>query len=295
MKTSLLHIGLAALAIGSLAAAQNPTPPSKPAQKPAAPEATDQPVQVYRLSHVIGLELKNDTDKSVGEIQDLVINCADGRIAYAVVSTGGTLGVGDKDHLVPWESVRCSRKDSTSTDCTARTTMTADQISKAPEFKKDEISKLTPPADRATGGDTGARTGAACLISANELKGADVRAADKSEYGEIEDVILAPEQGCVAYTVLASGGVLGMGEKKIALPWKTTEISRNPSDSKELVVRTPATKAQLEKAPEFVANDWNKMSSRTWMTDLYTYHSADPFWSHARPASAPKLPDNKKP
>ncbi|MCE9593784.1 MAG: PRC-barrel domain-containing protein [Planctomycetes bacterium] len=291
MKSTSFHLGLAVLSLGSIAVAQTPNNQGKPQPKPATAQSAEQAFHVYKLSHIVGLNLKNDADKTVGEVEDVLINCADGRLVYAVVSTGGVAGVGEKDHLVPWESVRCTRKDATSTDCVGHTALTEEQISKAPVYKKGEpIDTLA--LDRAASVPGAARS-STCLISANELKGANVRSADKSEFGEIDDVVFAPEEGCVAYTVLASGGVLGMVEKKIALPWKTTEISRDAKDPKEIVVRTTATKAQLEKAPEFVANDWNRMSSRAWIGEVCTYYSADPFWTHARSASAPKEPENK--
>ena len=292
MKNQSLSLGLAILALGSISFAQATKPQGKPTPKPTATEAVDQQVHVYKLAHIVGLELSNDAKKSVGEINDVVIDASTGKLVYAVVGQGGALGVGEKQHLVPWESLRFMRKDSASTECVASTTLSADQIASSPEYKKGEPiagavgSRTNPTTDKGTV----AEPANARLVSADELTGTKLQASDKSEYGEIEDVVIAPEQGCVAYTVLASGGVLGLGEKRIAMPWKATEVSRDPNDKQALVARTVATKAQLEKAPEFVSNDWNKMASREWMTDLCAYYSAEPFWNHARAASAPKAP-----
>jgi sporulation protein YlmC with PRC-barrel domain len=44
-----------------------------------------------------------------GKVNDLLMNRAENKIALVVVSRGGTLGVGGKDYLVPWQAFRlCS-------------------------------------------------------------------------------------------------------------------------------------------------------------------------------------------
>jgi hypothetical protein len=43
---------------------------------------------------------------SLGKIEDIVIDADAGRIAYAVLSFGGFLGMGDKYFAIPWEALR---------------------------------------------------------------------------------------------------------------------------------------------------------------------------------------------
>jgi sporulation protein YlmC with PRC-barrel domain len=66
--------------------------------------------RVLRASEIIGTDVQNRAGESLGEIHDLVIEPSEGRIAYAAVSMGGFLGVGDKLFAVPWEAIE-SRKD----------------------------------------------------------------------------------------------------------------------------------------------------------------------------------------
>lgn len=47
-------------------------------------------------------KLRSPDGKDMGEISELVIDPATGRIAYAVVELGGFLGIGDSDFPVPW-------------------------------------------------------------------------------------------------------------------------------------------------------------------------------------------------
>jgi PRC-barrel domain protein len=60
---------------------------------------------------VIGSKVVNQQDEDLGTIQDLVIDAEAGRIAYAVLSFGGFLGMGDKYFAIPWEAFRFTASD----------------------------------------------------------------------------------------------------------------------------------------------------------------------------------------
>jgi sporulation protein YlmC with PRC-barrel domain len=51
---------------------------------------------------VIGSNVVNANYQDLGTIEDLVLDAGAGRIAYAVLSFGGFLGVGDKYFAIPW-------------------------------------------------------------------------------------------------------------------------------------------------------------------------------------------------
>ena len=50
----------------------------------------------------MGADVENPQGQDLGDIKDVVIDRASGRIAYAVVSFGGFLGMGEKLFAVPW-------------------------------------------------------------------------------------------------------------------------------------------------------------------------------------------------
>lgn len=47
----------------------------------------------------------NDKGENLGNIEEIMINLGDGKIAYAVLSFGGFLGMGDKLFAIPWEAL----------------------------------------------------------------------------------------------------------------------------------------------------------------------------------------------
>lgn len=54
---------------------------------------------------LIGDEVINLSGEKVGSIKDIMLDIETGRIAYAVLSCGGFLGIGDKLFAVPWNSL----------------------------------------------------------------------------------------------------------------------------------------------------------------------------------------------
>jgi sporulation protein YlmC with PRC-barrel domain len=60
---------------------------------------------------VVGKKVVNLGGEDVGEIQEVVIDSAAGRVTYAVMSFGGFLGIGDKLFAVPWVSLKYDRGD----------------------------------------------------------------------------------------------------------------------------------------------------------------------------------------
>lgn len=63
--------------------------------------------RTHRASKIIGMDVVNGQGEKVGDIEDIVLD-RHGNVAYAVVSTGGFLGVGERLHAVPWRSLEAN-------------------------------------------------------------------------------------------------------------------------------------------------------------------------------------------
>jgi hypothetical protein len=48
----------------------------------------------------------NHQKEDLGKIEHLMVDLANGRIAYAVLSFGGFLGMGDKLFAIPWSALK---------------------------------------------------------------------------------------------------------------------------------------------------------------------------------------------
>lgn len=59
-----------------------------------------------------------------------------------------------------------------------------------------------------------------CLLGTTSLIGDDVYDAAGRFLGEIEEILIDARTGCVRHMVLALGGFLGIGRKRLAVPWR---------------------------------------------------------------------------
>jgi len=56
-------------------------------------------------SKVLGADVENPPGEKLGDIRDIVLDSATGRIRYAVVGAGGFLGLGEKYFAFPWTAL----------------------------------------------------------------------------------------------------------------------------------------------------------------------------------------------
>lgn len=54
-------------------------------------------------STLTGDKVRNPEGEQLGSLEEIVIDLDDGRVSYAVVATGGFLGLGNKFFAVPWD------------------------------------------------------------------------------------------------------------------------------------------------------------------------------------------------
>ena len=59
----------------------------------------------YRASKIMGSNVVNDANETIGEINDLLVSL-DGKQPYAVLSVGGFLGMGTRLVVVPYDTLK---------------------------------------------------------------------------------------------------------------------------------------------------------------------------------------------
>jgi sporulation protein YlmC with PRC-barrel domain len=92
-----------------------------------------------RASKLIGTNLTNSNDESVGEIKDLVMDASTGKVRYVAVTYGGFLGLGSKLFAVPFEAFHVRQNTSATTpgDYMLTLDVTKDQMKGAQGFDND--------------------------------------------------------------------------------------------------------------------------------------------------------------
>jgi sporulation protein YlmC with PRC-barrel domain len=79
-----------------------------------------------------GNKVLSSDGKDIGKIKDIMLDVGSGRIAYAVLSSGGFLGIGDKLLAIPW----CALALDTQHKCFVLA-MRAERAKNAPGFDRD--------------------------------------------------------------------------------------------------------------------------------------------------------------
>jgi len=61
--------------------------------------------EVMAAATLAGNDVYNLSNEKLGSVQDIMLDVPRGRIAYAVLSRGGILGMGDKLFAIPWNAL----------------------------------------------------------------------------------------------------------------------------------------------------------------------------------------------
>jgi hypothetical protein len=66
----------------------------------------DESATLISAGKVNGTNVYNTAGESLGEIYDVMLDKRSGRIAYALMSFGGFLGIGEQYHPLPWATLK---------------------------------------------------------------------------------------------------------------------------------------------------------------------------------------------
>jgi sporulation protein YlmC with PRC-barrel domain len=100
---------------------------------------------IVQASKIIGEAVINRQNDELGKIHELVIDAKDGRVSYAVLASGGFMGMGNKLFAMPWQAF-----DFASTENKLVIDVEKDKLKAAPGFDKD--AKWPDFADKTWGG-----------------------------------------------------------------------------------------------------------------------------------------------
>lgn len=82
---------------------------------------------------ITGDDVCNMQEEKLGKIQDIMLDITEGKIRYAVLSSGGFMGMGDRLFAVPWKALKLDKENK-------RFMLDVDleRLKNAPGFNKDQ-------------------------------------------------------------------------------------------------------------------------------------------------------------
>ena len=96
------------------------------------------PYTIVAKRSLLGAKVVNCEGKDLGVVEDLVIDSRDDRVAYAILSFGGFLGMGDKNFAIPWQALGFDVDNKV-----AVLNIDQDRLKNAPGFDKDNWPDMT--------------------------------------------------------------------------------------------------------------------------------------------------------
>lgn len=119
----------------------NPPPAAHTAMKPEM-GANVTFAKTLPSRKIVGLNVRNQQGEKLGSIDDLVINLETGKVAYAALSVGGVLGIGDKLFAVPYSELTFEHgKDGLDVVLN----VSKERLEAAPGFNKDQWPDFANP------------------------------------------------------------------------------------------------------------------------------------------------------
>ena len=116
------------------------------------------------------------------------------------------------------------------------------------------------------------------VMSCDALEGDRVVNRAGEELGTLEHIMVDISTGCIAYAVLGSGGVFGIGEKLFAIPWSALA----PDPDRHCFV-LDIDRSRLECAPGFDKDHWPSMGDAAWAAEVHQYFGVEPYWRACLP------------
>ncbi len=246
-----------------------------------------------------GDKVINAAGEDLGKIEELMIDLRDGRLAFAVLSFGGFLGLGDKLFAIPWQALTLRLHDHAFVFDIPK-----ENLEKAEGFDKDNWPitsrewlstvygyygyqpywQIGMPGE--TESERMARMGSTStdrenpdFLSAGTLKGDKVVNTAGEDIGKIEEFMIDLQDGKVGYVVVSHGGILGLGDKLFAIPWQAFTLKIH-----EHAFVLNVSKETFDNAEGFDKDNWPL--TREELSRTYSYYGYQPYWQTGMAAQA---------
>ncbi len=239
---------------------------------------------VARANEILGTEVKNLHGEKLGKVEDLAVDLGTGRIVQVILSVGGVLGVGDKTLAIPARAFTCNAPKQMQLDSTKEKLQSAPAVELS---KWNELSQANRVADsyRYFGHSAeydsiyhlraGEKTPVVVpqLERASKLVGMPVKNPSDEKLGKVDNLVLDVEGGRLLYVIVASGGVVGIGEELHTIP--PQKFTFNSSRD---ALQLAATKEDLSANPRFKRTDWPDFNNPAYASGVYQAYRVEPYF-----------------
>lgn len=220
-----------------------------------------------RAGQLTGMKVEDTDGEKIGTIRNLILDTRTGELRYAVIGSGGFLGINPTLKLAPSQIMTAA----TAKRATLAINATGRRWRNAPAFKPSKLSALAEsgstreiaayfdePSERTThslsgtGSETGGRTNAAQpnFRFASDIIGSRVVNQRQERVGEVLDLLVGFGQPRPAFAIISSSR-LAWRAHQYAVPLRELNAT---SEARKLLLNVEAT--ALQQAPVFNQEAW---------------------------------------
>jgi len=249
----------------------------RPSQERASGQAPQYQPQLLDTDALIGHEVKDLNNRTLGRIDDLVLNADRTKVEYVAVTTGGLLGLGVKYVPVPWEDLAIKHSGRGQIE-SITANITQDQWNQLEGYAAGNWPEGADPNWRHAGpADAPADQPAATLGEGqyrrvSRIDGLRVRGSQQENLGSIVNIVLDTQEGRPVFSVVAFGGFLGLGLNYATVPWPAMEILPGAD-----IARLDATRETIETVA-YVAGNEPDLTLMSESESLYRRFNEEPYW-----------------
>ena len=222
---------------------------------------------------VEGTAVYDANGKRIGKVEQLVIDKAGGRVAYAVLSFGGFLGIGADHYPIPWPMLDYDEQLGG-----YRVDITEEQLKKAPKLQQGDSWEQADHRDEEIYGyweqPAPVQEGqTSSLITSDSVEGMPVYDVHGKRIGKVERLMIDKLTGQIAYAILSFGGFLGIGKDHYPIPWSMLTYNEKPDG-----FQVDITEEELKNAPKIEPGENWEQTTRARNEDVYDYWEVRYYW-----------------
>lgn len=224
--------------------------------------------KVEKADQFIGRNIVNQQGDNIGKIEDLVVDLESGRILYALIGTGGLLGVGENVSAVPTRALNAAEgKNHLILD------VDKDKLKNAPQFNRERARNLGDASfirevysyyNQPASFDASGRFGNVHRVS--DVLKMEVQNVSDEQIAKVHDLALDLSGHRLLYVILNPTRALDDSGSLYAVP----PMVLTAGDKGTLVANLDKNK--IESAPKFKEANWQEITTPSYAANVYRFY-----------------------
>lgn len=234
---------------------------------------------LHPADQLMGMDVRNKANESLGHIEDFVVHAKEGRLIYAAMARGQVLGFGGNLFAIDPKDLELGPNNeyfilnATEKDFENARGFDQNNWPTMATWKKGATNADRPQNDgnrEPQARDENDVKQSKNLARLSALQGLYVYSLTKvdGEYpavGRVYDLAINWPEHKVAYTAIHHGGTLGIGGKLVAVPFQALMITAPGLDQQRRAFYINATAQDFERAQGFTSDRWPAQPEERFM------------------------------